>query len=272
MDYKPSEIKLIGKETFRPHLATLAVITLIFMLVNSLLSGDAYVRKSLISTLIFCLITGPLTLSSAMIYFRLSCGPKPQATDVLLGFQKNFVSAVFLAVLRTIFIFLWSLLLVVPGLIKAYSYSMSAYILAREPEIDPNDAIKKSMAFMDGHKLDLLVLHISFIGWLLLTAVTAGIAGLYAIPYMNASVTEFFNRVYEERTGISGGSGGYGPSDDDGVGVFAASFFGGGEDEPSFTPAGNVRKPEGFEEPPTIIDADPDLDLDELEDIEENDF
>ena len=97
-----------------------------------------------------------------------------------------------------LYIVLWSLLLVVPGIIKAISYSQTIYILKDNPELKFNGAIERSMAMMEGHKMEAFLLGISFIGWLLLGVLTLGIGMLWVTPYMNTAYAHFYNYVKED--------------------------------------------------------------------------
>lgn len=98
----------------------------------------------------------------------------------------------------TLFTMLWSLLLIVPGIIKTYSYAMTMYIMIEDPEIGVMDAILKSREMMDGNKMDLVVLQLSFIGWVLLTMFTLGIGTLWLTPYYYATLTAFYNDIKPE--------------------------------------------------------------------------
>lgn len=104
-----------------------------------------------------------------------------------------------------LFIFLWSLLLIIPGIVKAFSYSMTPYILEEYPELSANEAIDRSRAMMKGHKFDLFWLLLSFIGWGILCFFTLGIGILWLIPYMQTSVAAFYEDVkadYEINGGL----------------------------------------------------------------------
>ncbi len=93
-----------------------------------------------------------------------------------------------------LFIFLWSLLFIIPGIIKSFSYAMTMYILIDEPETEMMDAITKSREMMDGHKFRYFVLQLSFIGWALLCALfTLGIGFLWLTPYMQLTMAGFYN-------------------------------------------------------------------------------
>jgi len=94
------------------------------------------------------------------------------------------------------------LLLVIPGIVKGFSYSMAIYILAENPEITATQALDESQRMMYGHRLELFILHLSFLPWLFLTGVTFGIAGIYVIPYMQATLTNYYNALKNKRSGV----------------------------------------------------------------------
>lgn len=94
--------------------------------------------------------------------------------------------------LQVVYQFLWTLLLIIPGIIKCYSYAMVDYILKDEPEIRNNAAIEKSMAMMDGHKMQLFLLHLSFIGWAILCIFTFGIGFFFLQAYVGTSTAAFY--------------------------------------------------------------------------------
>lgn len=101
--------------------------------------------------------------------------------------------------LRILFTFLWMLLLIVPGFIKSLSYAMTPFLLAEHPELTANQAIRRSMELMDGHKWDLFVLGLSFIGWDLLNALTLGIGSFWLNPYKNAAYAAFYREITAEK-------------------------------------------------------------------------
>lgn len=92
-----------------------------------------------------------------------------------------------------LFVTLWTFLLVVPGIIKAYTYRMVPFIVAERPDIDYKEALDLSKKMMDGEKMNTFVLDLSFIGWGLLTALTAGILGVfYTTPYIQQTNAELY--------------------------------------------------------------------------------
>ena len=107
--------------------------------------------------------------------------------------------------LTNLFIALWSLLFIIPGIVKAFSYSMTPFILEEHPELSANEAIDHSRAMMKGHKFDLFWLILSFIGWGFLCLFTFGIGYLWLTPYMETSVASFYEDVkadYEVNGGL----------------------------------------------------------------------
>ena len=91
----------------------------------------------------------------------------------------------------------WALLLIVPGIVAAYRYSMAPYIMAENPNIEVGEAIERSKAMMDGHKMELFLLHLSFLGWLLLSVLTLGILSLWVTPYMQTTEAYYYRRLNE---------------------------------------------------------------------------
>lgn len=110
------------------------------------------------------------------------------------GFS-NFGTTCIAGILTELYIFLWSLLFVIPGIVKSFSYSMTFYILCDHPEMSAGDAITKSKEMMNGHKGELFVLYLSFIGWAILTALTCGLLSLYVQPYIEAAKAEFYENL-----------------------------------------------------------------------------
>lgn len=87
---------------------------------------------------------------------------------------------------------LWTLLFIVPGIVKGLAYSLTPFIVKDNPELSPNAAINLSMKMMKGHKFDLFYLYLSFIGWIFLAILTLGIGLLWVIPYMQTSMAAFY--------------------------------------------------------------------------------
>ena len=105
--------------------------------------------------------------------------------------------------LQAVYTFLWSLLLLIPGIIKHYSYAMTDYILKDEPELCNNAAIERSMAMMEGNKMKLFLLDLSFIGWAILCLFTFGIGFFVLQPYVQVSHAAFYEDLKAQQGGIN---------------------------------------------------------------------
>lgn len=107
--------------------------------------------------------------------------------------EGRFLKTVGALLLTNIFVSLWCLLLVIPGIIKMYDYYMVGYILADDPDMSAMDALRKSKEMMRGHRWNTFVLNLSFIGWTLLGAITFGIVDIFYVrPYMEATDAELY--------------------------------------------------------------------------------
>ncbi|RBP65920.1 uncharacterized protein DUF975 [Alkalibaculum bacchi] len=115
------------------------------------------------------------------------------------GFTKgNYLNIVKTMFFRDLYIFFWSLLLIIPGIIKSYSYSMVPYILADNPQMETDVAIQMSMNMTKGHKFNMWVLDLSFIGWYILGMIALGIGILFVLPYENATKAELYIELRKE--------------------------------------------------------------------------
>lgn len=99
------------------------------------------------------------------------------------------------AFLRGLFVILWSLLLIIPGIVKSFSYAMTPFILTDHPELTAKEAIRRSQEMMNGHKGELFVLGLTFIGWEFLNAFTLGIGSFWLNPYKNAAYAAFYRQL-----------------------------------------------------------------------------
>lgn len=116
---------------------------------------------------------------------------KPKVGDYFSGF-KRFAQALGVSVVTSIFILLWTLLLIVPGIIKSFSYSQAMFIAHDNPDMTTLDCITKSREMMDGKKWRLFCLEISYIGWMLLVVLTLGILSFWVMPKYHMARYEFY--------------------------------------------------------------------------------
>ncbi|MET1030441.1 DUF975 family protein [Domibacillus tundrae] len=140
----------------------------------------------------------PISLGLIWAWVDLSRGKKIGFGHLLEPYKTMFGKSILVSLLQGILLFLWFLLLVIPGIIKSFSYMMTYYILRDEPELSPLQAITKSRKMMDGHKGEAFVLGLSFIGWILLGIVTIGIGFLWIAPYMSVTYAHFYNTIRAE--------------------------------------------------------------------------
>ena len=150
------------------------------------------------SSLVCLIVGGPVALGYAQFNLNLADRRPVELRQVFSGFER-FWDGFVMGLLMFLYIFLWTLLLVIPGIIKSYSYAMTPYILAEHPGMRPNDAITASRQLMQGNKWRLFCLNLSFIGWAILAALTLGIGNLFLRPYVEASVACFYRQICYER-------------------------------------------------------------------------
>lgn len=120
---------------------------------------------------------------------------KDPEMGTLFGFFSHWKTAAAEKLLQTVYVLLWSLLLVIPGIIASYSYAMTSYILAEHPELTASEAIARSKEMMEGNRWRLFCLEFSFIGWSLLCALTLGIGNLWLTPYRQAATAAFYREI-----------------------------------------------------------------------------
>ena len=189
--YDRIRIKEAAKEKLRNNYGMVLGVTIVSGIILGALASTG------IGTL---LVGGPIAVGVAIIMLEIIRGQKNEFADMFKGFN-NFGSAFVMYLLTGIFVFLWSLLFVIPGIVKALAYSMAPYILADHPEMSGNEAITASKNMMQGHKGELFCLYLSFIGWLLLSALTFGLLQLFYVgPYMAVAEAEFYEAIKPAET------------------------------------------------------------------------
>lgn len=168
----------------------LAILTfLLFMLI----AGGLQVIP-IIGGLGSLVISGPFAVGLAIFTLSISRNQEAKLEQIFEGFN-NFTTALAAYLLKMVFIFLWTLLLIIPGIIAAYSYSMTFYILAEDNSLDAMEAIDKSKAMMNGYKLKYFRLQLRLLGLALLCILTLGIGFLWLIPYSAVCNAKFYEDV-----------------------------------------------------------------------------
>lgn len=140
------------------------------------------------------LIDGPMMLGLSVFTLALARKQEASISQLFVGFNdfvRNFVAYI----LMVVFILLWSLLLIVPGIIAGLAYSQTFFILAEDKAIGARDALRKSKAMMYGHKKELFFLGLNFLGWFLLSILTLGIGLLWFLPYFQTTMALFYDKI-----------------------------------------------------------------------------
>lgn len=182
-NFRPTVLRNQAYEALRGKWTPAVVTSLVFCI----LLGVA-VSLSRVNALLYLIayLGGASIVAIGMLYAcwdLFTKGTLPEAGALFAPF-KQYARTVGAVLLVFVYTLLWTLLLVIPGIIKAYSYSMTFYILRENPEMTAGDAITASQKMMDGHKMDLFLLSLSFIGWAILASITFGIGYLWLIPYI----------------------------------------------------------------------------------------
>ena len=171
-------------------------------MITGLLAGITTVV--ILIVLVAKVFVGNLLKMGGYRFFILNQTAQPGIGTLLDGFRSgHYVNIVLAMFLRDLFTALWSLLLVVPGIVKHYEYLMVPYIIAENPAMDYKEAFQISKQMMDGEKMEAFIMDLSFLGWYLLSAVTCGLLAIfYANPYVQASFAEMYTfnkqKAYQE--------------------------------------------------------------------------
>ena len=183
------------------------VIMIVYGILGSLIgsfsafSPDEAVGFSLITLLAAIFLGLPLQLGFIMIWLNTARNnTHPELKELFGAFnRRRYTGAVGTLLLVEIFTALWTLLLIVPGIIKSMSYAMTPFLIAEEPELGCNEAIEKSMRLMKGHRWQLFKMYLGMIGWMLLGMLTFCIAWLWIIPYYQTVFAKFYLALKEEQ-------------------------------------------------------------------------
>lgn len=171
-------------------------------MITGLLAGITTVV--ILIVLVAKVFVGNLLKMGGYRFFILNQTAQPGIGTLLDGFRSgHYVNIVLTMFLRDLFTALWSLLLVVPGIVKHYEYLMVPYIIAENPAMDYKEAFQISKQMMDGEKMEAFIMDLSFLGWYLLSAVTCGLLAIFYVnPYVQASFAEMYTfnkqKAYQE--------------------------------------------------------------------------
>ena len=150
---------------------------------------------SVVTALVSAFLINPLRVGCVR-FFTVNSDAPARLSELGYGYKSNYLNSVLTLLLKDIFIGLWSLLFLIPGLVKSYSYRLTPYILAENPSLSSTEAITLSRKMMNGQKWRAFVLDLSFIGWQLLAGLTLGLVGIFhSFPYQCATNAELYKAI-----------------------------------------------------------------------------
>lgn len=205
-EYKDLALTHLRGNWINPIVATLIVIV-IEVATNLFTNGPKPhslswgITKPIIGLALTIFVAWPITYGFSLAFLDYIRGDKDNLNNKIFQGFNVYWRSVGVQFFRFLYTFLWTLLLIVPGIIKAYAYSMTLYISKDHPELDADACIDLSIAMMKGHKAQLFWLHLSFIGWIILCILTLGIGTLWIKPYMECSIAHFYEDVKSEYEG-----------------------------------------------------------------------
>lgn len=188
-----SELRAVSCTTLSGNWMMAALATLVYLLIAGGVSSIPVA-----GSVLAIIITYPLAYGFAILFLDLFREGKPIDIGKLFDGFKDFGRVWVTLILVAIYTILWTCLLIIPGIVKSYSYALTPFILKDEPELKYNAAIEKSMRMMDGYKMKLFLLDLSFIGWMILSVLTLGIGLLFLQPYMNTARAAFYEDLKAE--------------------------------------------------------------------------
>ena len=199
-----SELRKKARRVLEGAWGKAVIVTLIYYVISAGLSAsvsipfgsDLWLSNG--SSMVMTLLCLPLSWGFVVFFLSFVRNQEKSVGSLFDGYKR--FGKVFLTMfMKNLFILLWTLLLIVPGIMKSMAYAMTEYILLDNSEISAEDAIHKSRVMMDGHKMKLFLMYLSFIGWAILCLFTLGLGFLLLVPYIETSVATFYQDLLEEQ-------------------------------------------------------------------------
>lgn len=188
-----SELRAASRTTLSGNWMMAALATLVYLLIAGGVSSIPVA-----GSVLAIIVAYPLAYGFAILFLDLFREGKPIDIGKLFDGFKDFGRVWGTLILGAVYTILWTCLLIIPGIVKSYSYALTPFILKDEPELRYNAAIEKSMRMMNGYKMKLFLLDLSFIGWMILSILTLGIGLLFLQPYMNTARAAFYEDLKAE--------------------------------------------------------------------------
>ena len=174
----------LGNSIFSNHWLSILVCILIAQAISGV---------SLILPIGALIVFGPLEYGLARLAIKRACGaPSADVGDVFKGFTENFINSLLLGFMQKLFILLWSILFVIPGIVKGYSYSMAFYIQQDTPTKDWKTCLDESSAMMYGHRWQLFCIDFVMGLWNIVGSLACGIGSFFVLPYQLMSHANFY--------------------------------------------------------------------------------
>ena len=207
----PKEIKENAKNIFSPYYIYCLMIVMINVALSGLqwglvsygfiafrLAGQQLLFEFFmtISVLLGFFITMPTEVGVNSFFLNLTRG-EAEIKDIISPFKKAYDRVLIVLFLRNIKVLLWSVLLIIPGIYKAYEYAMVPYILAEDSNISNKEAFERSKKMMSGNRMNLFKLQFSFIGWYILAAIPLFAGNMFLSPYTQTATALFYEEVKE---------------------------------------------------------------------------
>ena len=196
MTTKNVELMKMARESLKDKWGIAIATFLIYALIIGIVKGSAETYPFV--NLILLLISGPLSLGIIKFTINISRNQEARIEQLFESFS-NFGTSTGAYLLTVLFTLLWTLLLIIPGIIAALSYSMTFYIIADDDSIGAMDAIDKSKKMMYGYKWKYFCLGLRIFGLALLCILTLGIGFLWLFPYANVSIAKFYDDIKENQ-------------------------------------------------------------------------
>ncbi len=196
--------RVVLKERAKKNLSKFWVVVIVATIIVEIATGGSslqFINKVFRTFGIVTLLLLPIHVGYSRFHYNIAKGREADLGDLISVFNAKEYGRSFIGVLlMIIYIVCWMILLVIPGIIKMASYAMTTFIL-QDPEFDHltgNEAITKSREIMNGHKMEFVVLVLSFLGWYILSVITFSAVLLYALPYMKQTLAEFYIELKKE--------------------------------------------------------------------------
>lgn len=198
-----SELKMRGRQTFQRnywysvlasfllHIGALGSLTITMEAGDGIPGGHG-----IIGLLLTIFVFNALTVGGVWFYYKSLGDPHVKADTLSRAFDSNYGNVTGTMFLRMLYTFLWSLLFVIPGIVKYYEYRLVPYLLAENPDMDTNQCLQESRDLMRGNKWNTFVLDLSFVGWQILSWCTFSLLGLFYVnPYKDATYAALYESI-----------------------------------------------------------------------------